>query len=57
MKLNHSFNVYLRPKAPYSFELTVRKPAGWPLFTPLEIFQKGTLWTALHLDNLLLGEA
>ena len=55
MKLNHSFNVYLRPKAPYSFELTVRKPAGWPLFTPLEIFQKGTLWTALHLDNLLLG--
>ena len=55
MNLNHSFNFYLRPKAPYSFELTVRKPAGWPLFTPLEIFREGTLWTALHLDNLLLG--
>jgi DNA-3-methyladenine glycosylase II len=40
----------LRLKAipPYDFALTVRKPAGWSLLTPFEIFQKGTLWTAMR---------
>lgn len=54
-KLKHRFGFSLRPKPPYSFELTVQKPAGWPLFTPLEIFERGILWTALHIKDMLVG--
>ena len=55
MKLDYSFNYEIRPIPPYNFRLTVRKPAGWSLFTPLEIYDKGTLWTAVHLDGTLVG--
>jgi DNA-3-methyladenine glycosylase II len=54
-KLIRRFGVTLRPIPPYNFELTVHKPAGWPLFSPLEVFEKGVLWTAFHLNGLLLG--
>ena len=33
---------------PYDFLLTVRKPAGWSLLTPFEMFEDGTLWTAMR---------
>jgi len=39
---------------PYSFRLTVRKPAGWSLLTPHEIFKDDTLWTAMRVQS---GEA
>lgn len=55
MKLTRSFSFRLLPKPPYSFELTVRKPAGWNLFTPFEIYEGGILWTALHLGDSLIG--
>jgi DNA-3-methyladenine glycosylase II len=29
----------------------VKKPAGWPLFTPFEIFENDMLWTALRLND------
>jgi 3-methyladenine DNA glycosylase/8-oxoguanine DNA glycosylase len=45
----------MEPKSPYSFQLTVRKPAGWPLFTPFEIYEKRTLWTATHIQGHLVG--
>ena len=54
-KLTKNFSFSFRPEAPYNFELTVRKPAGWDLFTPFEIYEYGILWTALHLDDTLLG--
>ena len=54
-KLNHRFGFYLRPVFPYNFELTVQKPAGWPLFTPFEIYENGILWTALHIEGMLTG--
>lgn len=41
----------LRPVPPYNFSLTVRKPAGWPLLTPFETFEDGTLWTGMRLDS------
>ncbi|MFQ6081657.1 MAG: DNA-3-methyladenine glycosylase family protein [Candidatus Bathyarchaeia archaeon] len=46
---NLSFSTAFRLKAvpPYDFSLTVRKPAGWSLLTPFEIFESGTLWTAM----------
>jgi 3-methyladenine DNA glycosylase/8-oxoguanine DNA glycosylase len=55
MKLFLGFTSEIIPKSPYSFELTVRKPAGWPLFTPSEIYEDGTLWTATHIDGRLVG--
>ncbi len=54
-KLTYSFIHRIRPIAPYNFELTVRKPAGWSLFTPFEVYEHGVLWTATHLDGALAG--
>ena len=54
-KLTHHFSFIIHPIPPYNFELTARKPAGWPLFTRGEIWQGGTLWTALHIGNELVG--
>ena len=54
-KLAHSFEFVLKPLPPYSFKLTVRKPAGWSLFTPFEIYEGGALWTAAHLNTSLFG--
>jgi len=48
-----SCSTILRLKAvsPYDFALTVRKPAGWSLLTPFEIFEKGKLWTAIRTTS------
>jgi 3-methyladenine DNA glycosylase/8-oxoguanine DNA glycosylase len=42
-------------KPPFSFELTVHKPAGWWWSTPNEIYEEGTLWTAARFNRKLLG--
>lgn len=55
MKLPHRFQLRLHPTPPYNFTLTVQKPAGWSLFTPFEVYEQGVLWTALHLDDTLVG--
>ena len=55
MKLRYRFSYRVRPVSPYSFEFTVKKPAGWPLFTPFETYENETLWSALHLDDQLVG--
>jgi len=40
---------------PYSFELTVHKPAGWWWSTPDEKFENGTMWTATRFKGALVG--
>ncbi len=55
VQLDESFSFTLFPRAPYSFELTIKKPAGWDLFTPFEVFQDGSTWTALHVEETLVG--
>lgn len=55
VRLEKNFSFVLSPKAPYNFELTAKKPAGWDLFTPFELFEEGTMWTALHVDGMLVG--
>jgi 3-methyladenine DNA glycosylase/8-oxoguanine DNA glycosylase len=45
----------INPIPPYNFDLTVRKPADWSLFTPLEVYEEKTLWTAVHLNSILVG--
>ena len=51
----NSFEFSITPIPPYNFGLTVRRPAGWSLFTPFEIYEDGILWTATHLDSTLAG--
>ena len=54
-KLIRRFGFTLQPIPPYDFEFTMHKPAGWALFSPLEVFERGILRTALHLNNMLVG--
>jgi len=49
--LTRSTNLRLKATPPYDFALTVHKPAGWSLLTPFEIFEKGTLWTAMRTHS------
>ena len=53
--LPNSFTFDLAPAPPYDFRLTVKKPAGWALFTPYEEYGSQTLWTATHVSGNLLG--
>ena len=48
MELTCSAKLRLKGLPPYDFALTVHKPAGWPLLTPFEVFEKGVLWTAMR---------
>jgi DNA-3-methyladenine glycosylase II len=54
-KLSYSLKYEIEPLAPYNFDLTVKKPAGWPLFTPFEVYEGGSMWTATHLHDHLVG--
>jgi 3-methyladenine DNA glycosylase/8-oxoguanine DNA glycosylase len=38
-----------KPRPPYNFRLTVRKPAGWSWFTPFEHWENGTIWSGFWL--------
>ncbi len=49
--LAESTTLRLHAIPPYDFDLTIRKPGGWPLLTPLEIFEKGILWTAMRTNS------
>lgn len=54
-RLGKSFEFSIKPKAPYNFRLTVKKPAGWSLFNMFEIYDNQTLWTATHLCGEFIG--
>jgi 3-methyladenine DNA glycosylase/8-oxoguanine DNA glycosylase len=54
-KLTKHFEYTIKSNPPYDFGLTVKKPAGWSLFNPFEIYEDGTLWTATHLCGELVG--
>ena len=45
----------MEPVAPYSFELTLHKPAGWWWSTPSEKYEKNVLWTTVRFNGILLG--
>jgi DNA-3-methyladenine glycosylase II len=49
----HRFNLTI--PQPFSFPLTVAKPAGWHWSTPGEIFGNGALWTGMYLRDIPLG--
>lgn len=55
MKLKCVSSFDIVPVAPFDFDLTVRKPAGWSLFNAGEIYEGGTLWTATRILGRLVG--
>ena len=55
MKLKETYSVQVTATPPYSFNLTLLKPAGWWWSTPDEIFKDDTFWTATRFKNTLLG--
>jgi DNA-3-methyladenine glycosylase II len=55
MKLGRMSRFEIVPAAPFDFELTVRKPAGWSLFNGGEIYEKKTIWTATRISKRLVG--
>jgi DNA-3-methyladenine glycosylase II len=55
MNLPYRFSYQVKPVSPYCFKLTVKKPSGWSLFTPFEVYENETLCSALHLNDELVG--
>lgn len=55
LDLKEAFSIEFEAVPPYSFELTVHKPAGWWWSTPREIFEDSVLWTATRFDSKLVG--
>jgi len=55
VKLTRRILLDIRPVPPYDFGLTVRKPAGWDLFTSEESYEGGVLWTGIRFDGRPLG--
>ena len=45
----------IKPVPPFNFRLTVRKPAGWELFTSGEVYQDEALWTGIRFGGRALG--
>jgi 3-methyladenine DNA glycosylase/8-oxoguanine DNA glycosylase len=43
------------PLPPFNFGLTVKKPAGWDLFTSKEVYEDGTLWTGIRFEGRPIG--
>ena len=55
MELKHESRFDIEPVPPFSFELTMKKPAGWSLFNAGEVYEDETLWTATRLLGRLVG--
>jgi DNA-3-methyladenine glycosylase II len=55
LNLKEAYSVEVEAVPPYSFELTVHKPAGWWWSTPDEVFENDTCWTVTRFHGELLG--
>lgn len=55
MNLKETYSVDVEAVPPYSFELSLRKPAGWWWSTPNEIYKNNTCWTLTRFNGELLG--
>jgi 3-methyladenine DNA glycosylase/8-oxoguanine DNA glycosylase len=54
-KLPFSVAWQIKPVPPYSFKLTVRKPAGWSLFSNFEVYEDEMIWSATSINGMLVG--
>jgi len=55
MKLRRRTEFGIDPLPPFDFGLTVKKPAGWDLFTSREVYEDGTLWTGIRFEGRPIG--
>jgi DNA-3-methyladenine glycosylase II len=55
LNLKEAYSAEIEAVLPYSFELTLHKPASWWWSTPDEVFENGTCWTATRFNSELLG--
>jgi DNA-3-methyladenine glycosylase II len=55
LNVGKAYSAEFEAVPPYSFELTVHKPAGWWWSTPNEIFESNVLWTATRFNSRLIG--
>jgi DNA-3-methyladenine glycosylase II len=55
MRLRRRAQFEIAPLPPFNFRLTVRKPAGWDLFTSDEVFDDDTLWTGIRFETMPVG--
>jgi len=55
MRLRRRAQFEIAPLPPFNFRLTVRKPAGWDLFTSDEVFDDDTLWTGIRFEGTPVG--
>jgi DNA-3-methyladenine glycosylase II len=55
LDLTKAFSKEFKPVPPYSFELTMRKPAGWWWSTPDEVYEAGICWTLTRYNGKLVG--
>ncbi len=55
MRLRLRTKFEIDPTPPFDFRLTVRKPAGWDLFTSDEIYESDTLWTGVRFRGRPVG--
>jgi DNA-3-methyladenine glycosylase II len=55
MKLRCRTKFGIDPLPPFNFGLTVRKPAGWDLFTSEEAYEDETLWTGIRFEGRPIG--
>jgi len=55
LDLKESYSVKIEAVPPYSFDLTLHKPAGWWWSTPDEVFIQGTCWSVTRFNGKLLG--
>jgi 3-methyladenine DNA glycosylase/8-oxoguanine DNA glycosylase len=53
--LEEAYSVKIEAVPPYSFELTLHKPAGWWWSAPDEEFKNDTCWSATRYNSELLG--
>jgi DNA-3-methyladenine glycosylase II len=55
LKLEEAFSIEISAISPYSFELTLQKPAGWWWSTPDEEFEDNIFWSVTRFKKELLG--
>jgi DNA-3-methyladenine glycosylase II len=55
LNLKETYSLDVEAVPPYSFELTMHKPAGWWWSTPDEVFENGVCWTVTRFNGELLG--
>jgi DNA-3-methyladenine glycosylase II len=55
LNVKKAYSAEFEAVPPYSFELTVHKPAGWWWSTPNEIFENNVLWTTARFNSQLVG--